>query len=126
MIDSIHERRVIIVDNNESLSMDLANILTEQNFVVNIATNGMKALKLIEDIRYNIMLIDIDIPSFSAIHLCDRFRTLFPAGIIILFCNEYEKISERNLFKACSDYFLLKPFNYSELILLLRESIFNG
>ena len=64
--------RVLVVDDERSLLEVLATMLTEARSQVDTATNGRKALGLVDAQRYEVVLSDIDMPGISRIHSCGR------------------------------------------------------
>ena len=109
---------VLIVDDvPDNLSL-LSNILEEMNIDVEIASSGQKALRMIENRKPDLILLDISMPEMDGFEVCNRLKadTKF-SNIPIIFLTARTEIQDIiKGFKLGAVDYVTKPFNTSELI----------
>ena len=119
--------KIVITDNNK----DFCNILNEylscqEDIVVTgIANDGVKALKLIEEKRPDLVLLDIIMPIMDGLDVLERLNTiyLYPVPrIIVLSAISQNKTIQRAISLGAGDY-VVKPFNIEELIEKIRQML---
>jgi sigma-B regulation protein RsbU (phosphoserine phosphatase) len=70
-----HEGTLLIVDDNPANRDLLARRLEGQNFWVFVAENGPHALEMIAEYRYDIVLLDLDMPGMSGFEVLERLKS---------------------------------------------------
>ena len=68
--------RILIVDDDKNLRMVLANELSEEGFEVDIAENGAKAMDLLENQEYDVLLLDLSMPGLNGMDVLKKIKTL--------------------------------------------------
>jgi DNA-binding response OmpR family regulator len=112
-------RRVLIVEDDWLLRKALYNSLSAGEFTVEEACHREGALYIaqhegaleaIQDHRFDLVVLDIDMPGLSGIEMCRQIRILGPrVGIIVLAASDAEEDTIRTLEAGADDY-LTKPF----------------
>jgi len=101
----------------------IARALREEAYAVDVAATGQKALELVLDVRYDVILLDIRLPGLSGIEVC---RELRQSGVEtpILMLTARSLVSQRveGLNVGADDY-LTKPFAIAELRARVRALI---
>jgi len=116
---------IIIADDNKEFCNILNDYLLTQNdmVVTGIAENGVEALKLIEEKKPDLVILDIIMPILDGLGVLERLNTMdlnpMPR-IIILSAVGNDKITQRAL-SLGADYYVLKPFDIEVLIKRIRE-----
>lgn len=67
---------ILVVDDNRTNRMVLESILSSQNFNVDLANDGDEALEQLEDKKYDIMLIDVNMPRMNGIEATRLWRSI--------------------------------------------------
>ncbi|MBU3110054.1 sporulation transcription factor Spo0A [Clostridium lacusfryxellense] len=120
---------IIIVDDNKEFCEILKNyMLIEKDIVVTgMAQNGVEALKLIEEKKPDLVVLDIIMPILDGLGVLERLNTMkldpFPR-VIVLSAIGQEKITQRALLLG-ADYYIVKPFNMDVLIRRIRQTLNN-
>lgn len=117
--------QIVIADNNK----DFCNILNEylscqEDIVVTgIANNGIEALKLIEEKKPDLVLLDIIMPIIGGLDVLERLNMtyLYPVPRIIILSAISQKKTIQNAISLGADYYVVKPFNIEELIERIRK-----
>ena len=119
--------QIVIADNNK----DFCNILNEylscqEDIVVTgIANNGVEALKLIEEKKPDLVLIDIIMPIIGGLDVLEKLNTtyLYRVPRIIILSAISRKKTFQKAISLGADYYVVKPFNIEELIERIRQML---
>jgi len=116
--------RVILVDDHAILREGLASLLEgeEDIAVVGQAGEGGECLRLVGDLRPDVVILDINLPGMSGIDVCHSVKERYPgAHVLILSMYEDEEYVRRAL-SAGAEGYLLKEIVSSELIAAVRKA----
>ncbi|MCH2209139.1 MAG: response regulator [Lentisphaerales bacterium] len=122
----ITEKRILIVDDTPTNIRVLVPILMDHGkFQINIANNGVDALKLLEKIVPDLILLDIMMPEMDGFETCKCIKqTEHLKDIPIIFLtakNETEDLAKG--FDLGAADFVSKPFNSVELIARVKTHL---
>ena len=118
---------IIIADDNKEFCNILNDyLLTQKDIVVTgIAENGVEALKLIEEKKPDLVVLDIIMPILDGLGVLERLNTMdldpLPL-VIVLSAVGQEKITQRAILLG-ADYYVVKPFNMEVLIRRIRQTL---
>lgn len=110
--------KILVVD-DEPINVEVIKThLTQYNYQVVTASDGLKALELLEREKPELVLLDLMMPKMSGFKLCKIIRrekglTDLPIIMLTAKSNLYDKIYGLNI--GASDY-LVKPFDKEELL----------
>jgi two-component system, OmpR family, copper resistance phosphate regulon response regulator CusR len=122
MINLMNETNILVVEDELRLADILKKQLNESGFNVEIATDGYIGKQLIERKRYNLVLLDINLPLINGYDLCREIRkTNINVPIIMLTAlgTPDNKVAG---FDTGADDYVIKPFDFREL--LARINVF--
>ncbi|MBW4601874.1 MAG: response regulator [Calothrix sp. FI2-JRJ7] len=108
--------KLLVVEDDTLLGQMLAAILSNLNYAVEVAKDGEQAWDLIECYSYDLILLDVLLPSLDGISLCRRIRDagLQMPILLVTGCNDsHEKAVALN---AGADDYVVKPFDSEELV----------
>ncbi len=112
--------RILIVEDDEFVGQALAAILEDQDYGIDIATDGQTAWELAQTVTYDLILLDVMLPKLGGIDFCRKLRNqgdLVP--ILLLTGRDSSKDREQGLDAGADDY-LVKPFDREELLRRVR------
>jgi two-component system response regulator (stage 0 sporulation protein A) len=118
---------IIIADDNKRFRDMLKDYIISQDdmVVVGIAENGVDALKLIEDKKPDLVILDMIMPQVDGLEVLDRLNKMdldpFPR-IIVLSAVSNDKISQRAITLG-ADYYVLKPFDMEVFVKRIRQMV---
>ncbi|MDB5338287.1 MAG: histidine kinase, partial [Planctomycetaceae bacterium] len=121
---TISPRRVLIVDDNESASMMLKNLLQTMGHQVETASSGEEGLAHAERFQPEIILMDLGMPHMSGFEACRRIREQ-PWGTAIKIAaltGWGQDEDRRRTREAKFDEHLVKPVQIAELQKLLAKA----
>ncbi len=124
--DDLVDRRVLIVDDDPTVSEVASTYLEAAGFIVDLASDGFDALSFVEHTPPDLIVLDRMLPGIDGIEVCRRIRQRGRTPIIMLTALGAE--DERILgLEAGADDYLAKPFSPRELVLrvqsVLRRSV---
>jgi DNA-binding response OmpR family regulator len=118
--------RVLLVEDEPRAAQMLAKGLREQAYAVDVARTGHEALYHSEITEYDAIVLDLMLPGVDGLDVC---RTLRRKGsnVPVLMLTARDAIDERisGLDSGADDY-LVKPFDFGELLARLRAVIRRG
>jgi DNA-binding response OmpR family regulator len=110
---------VLAVDDEPSILQFIRHELMTQELSVVTAQNGEEALRLLEENRPDVVLLDVIMPDMSGLEVLRRIREISQVPIIILTARRSGEDKVRGLDMGADDY-LAKPFNPEELSARVR------
>lgn len=114
--------RILIVEDEEPLSVMLRYNLEAEGFQVDTTASGDEADTLIRETQPDLVLLDWMLPGLSGIELCRRLRNRAETRqlpIIMLTARSEEQERVRGLVTGADDY-VVKPFSVPELMARVR------
>jgi two-component system, OmpR family, response regulator RegX3 len=110
---------VLVVEDEESFIEALQIGLKREGFRVEIARDGAVALEIFEQIKPDIMLIDVMLPRISGIDVCREVRKRSSVPIIMVTAKSAEIDTVVGLEVGADDY-VTKPYRMRELVARMR------
>ncbi len=118
--------KILVVEDDKIIAKTLADALTEQLFVVDIATDGQAGWEQAQAFNYDLILLDVMLPKLDGITLCQKLRYFNKSIPILLLTardNSQDKIKGLD---AGADDYVVKPFNLEELLARIRALLRRG
>jgi DNA-binding response OmpR family regulator len=108
--------RVLIAEDEVRLADAIARGLRRQGIAVDLATDGESALAKARIVRYDVLVLDRDLPRLHGDEVCRAVRDERPeAGILMLTAAGTLEDMVNGLSLGADDY-LPKPFRFAELV----------
>ncbi|GAB4021201.1 response regulator transcription factor [Spirosoma sp. KCTC 42546] len=115
--------QILLVDEDAKLAYSLKRSLKEHGFRVSTALDGATARKLIEFGGINLVILETSLPDVSGYELCRDIRTQNAHIPIIILTNQGSIDCKLAGFDAGSDDYIVKPVEFSELLVRIKSSI---
>lgn len=107
--------RVLIADDEKEIRDLLKKYLERELYTVDIAINGEEALRLFEQNKYNLIILDLMMPKVDGIEVCRRLRNKTNIPILMLTAKDQEVDKVLGLGIGADDY-ITKPFSINEVV----------
>jgi two-component system, OmpR family, response regulator ResD len=104
--------KLLIVDDNPAILQVLSAIITHFGHGVDEAGDGLEAVRLLEQCRYDVVVTDADMPRFDGVQLCKFLKAKLPDIHIVGMSGDLSSLKE--LENAGADICLPKPFGLKE------------
>jgi two-component system KDP operon response regulator KdpE len=114
--------RILIVDDDPQIRRVLKVTLTGQGYEVDDAKSGESALEKVRDRRFDLVLLDMNMPGMDGLETCRAIRERSEIGIIMLTVRDNEADAVEALDAGADDY-VTKPFKPSELSARIRAAL---
>lgn len=119
--------KVLLVDDEEELVETLAERLVIRDIHADWATTGEEALVKMEEVPYDIAVLDVKMPGISGIALKKLMEKKNPRLKYIFITGHGSEADFRaGSREAGSEYYLVKPVNIEDLIIKMNEIISAG
>ena len=104
---------ILIVDDEPAIAALISRVLTAAGYTCQAVTSSEKAADLIQQNRYDVVLLDVMMPKIDGYDLLEYIR---PTGTPSIFVTAKDAVSERvrGLHSGADDY-IVKPFAPAEL-----------
>jgi CheY-like chemotaxis protein len=121
--NTMSQRPILLVDDNPDACATAAKLLWAWGYQADIAHDGPGALKLVEQKKYGLAIIDYQLPGMNGIELFRRMREIQPdiTGIFLTGFTTIEVVSpaiEAGILRV-----LPKPVDFKELMPIIEEFI---
>jgi two-component system response regulator RegX3 len=111
--------RVLVVEDEESISEPLAYMLRKEGFEVAVADDGPTGLAAFDRDGADLVLLDLMLPGLSGTEVCRELRTRSAVPVIMLTARDSEVDKVVGLELGADDY-VTKPFSHRELVARIR------
>jgi len=119
------EKRILVVDDEQPMRKLLAGNLKASGYAVQVAAGGTEALKLIEELPFDLLLLDVSMPPPNGLQMVEVVRRGAGTPILMVSGRRGERDTVEALDLGADDY-VTKPFGLAELLArvaaLLRRS----
>jgi two-component system KDP operon response regulator KdpE len=114
--------RILVVDDEPELRRALRATLSVLGFVVADAENGAAALEAIRRERFDLIMLDINMPGISGLETCRAIRERSDVSILMLTVRDRSEDKIEAL-DAGADGYVTKPFDVNELLARIRATL---
>lgn len=116
-------RRVVIAEDEALIRMDLAEMLTDEGYdVVGQAADGDAAVRLAQELRPDLVVLDVKMPVLDGIAAAERIAAERIAPVVILTAFSQRELVERARDAGAMAY-VVKPFSSSDLVPAVEMAI---
>lgn len=113
--------RILLVEDEESLQEAIRLNLQMENYHVEVAGDGIAALKEFRNGRFDLLILDVMLPEIDGFTLCQTIR-LENSKIPILMLTAKDSPADRvQGLKIGADDYLTKPFHLDEFLLRIKN-----
>lgn len=115
--------RILVVDDLAASAETLMTLLEMEGFEVRIANDGMTALKIAEEFRPDVVLLDIGLPGMNGFEVAQRLRTQPESrdALLIALTGYGEAESRSRSAQAGFDFHMVKPADVNLLLSMLAN-----
>jgi DNA-binding response OmpR family regulator len=116
-------QRILIVEDDIAILSGLIDLLDSEGFDVCSARDGDKAMRLYEERKPDLILLDIMIPEKSGYDVCKEIRRDDALTPILMLTAKGEEIDKVVGLEIGADDYIVKPFSVNELLARVRAAL---
>jgi two-component system response regulator PilR (NtrC family) len=118
-------QRLLVVDDERSMRELLELVLKRDGYAVDTAENGTRALDLVKQNLYDLVISDVKMPDINGIDLLERVREVSPDTLVIMITAFATVDTARRAFKLGAEDFVIKDsgFDVEELKLIVGKAL---
>jgi two-component system OmpR family response regulator len=118
--------RLLVVEDSSKMANLLRRGLTEEGYAVDVASTGVDAVWMAQEIAFDAIVLDIVLPDIDGFEVCRRLRAADRwSPLLMLTARDHIADRVRGLDAGADDY-LVKPFAFEELFARLRSLVRRG
>lgn len=118
--------RILLIEDDERIADSLAEALTDQHYVVDIAADGQIGWEFVKSFTYDLLLLDLMLPQIDGISLCQKLRLEgYSMPILMLTARDTTNDQVRGLDAGADDY-VIKPYKVQALLARIRALLRRG
>ena len=115
--------RILIIEDDEEMRSLLEDVLDEEGFKTESASNGSEGLRKLSKESFDLILTDIRMPGLTGLDILPVIKRLQPeASVIVITAFGNEEIHRRSVEKGAAGY-LEKPIHMDKLKTLVHEMV---
>jgi two-component system, OmpR family, KDP operon response regulator KdpE len=116
------EGRILVVDDEPQIRRVMRATLVTEGYEVEDARSGDDALDRLHSEKYDLVLLDINMPGITGIETCRQIRLVSDVSIIMMTVRDLESDKVAALDVGADDY-VTKPFSMPEMLARIRATL---
>jgi two-component system copper resistance phosphate regulon response regulator CusR len=114
------DEKILIIEDEPKIADTLKLGLSEHDYQADVAYDGVMGQKLFSQNKYDLVVLDINLPGINGYILCKNFRSVNAHVPIIMLTSLIELNDKVEGYEAGADDYIVKPFEFRELLLKIR------
>lgn len=114
-------RRVFVIDDDPVMLLSCRRILEKDGYEVETYSSGIEGIRRLEDVRPELLLVDLKMPELDGLQVIDRVRAVDPEIVIAVITGYATIATAIDAMQAGAYDFLPKPFTPDELRLVVNR-----
>ena len=123
LIGEVRETAILVVEDDTRTADLLGTTLKQQGYRVTVTQSSHDALELVEQIRFDLIFLDVNLPAMNGLDLYLAIKRITPSAVAIMITGmeeEFERLAREAV--RCSAYTVVrKPLDIDEILGLLER-----
>lgn len=115
--------KILVVDDEPAVVNGLRLVLAESGYQVKTAASGQEGLKAFESENFDLVIVDLQLPDIEGIQVLRRIKEMSPGTEVIIITGYGSVAKAVEATKAGAFYFVEKPFEADELLVLVEKAL---
>jgi len=116
------EKVILLIEDDREISQLVTSHLMQEGFTVLTVFDGAAAAQLLENNRFDLVLLDLMLPKLSGLELLKRIRAASTTPVLIISAKDSDIDKALGLELGADDY-ISKPFSMIELVARINAAI---
>lgn len=114
---------IVVIEDDQDIKDFLEDILRENRYVVYSADKGTQALKLVDKVKPNLVILDLGLPDIDGETVCKRIKEHYPQMPVMILTASTDSRDLVNSFEKGADDYVNKPFVNEELLARIKARL---
>jgi two-component system nitrogen regulation response regulator NtrX len=114
--------KILVIDDERSIRNALKDILEFENHIVVGAEDGIKALEMMKEEKYDLVFCDIKMPQMDGIEVLDKVKELYDMPMVMISGHGNIETAVECIKKGAFD-FIEKPIDLNRLLVCVRNGL---
>ncbi len=115
--------RILVVDDEEIVIKSCLRILSSGGYQVEAVQDGREALRKIEEIPYDVVILDIMMPNIGGLEVLSRIKEAHPNVDVIMMTGLSQIGTAVQAMKLGAFDYISKPFEPDEIKLVVERAL---
>jgi DNA-binding response OmpR family regulator len=120
------KQKLLVVEDDAAILTGIVDLLEGEGYSVRKTVNGAEALRLYEQERPDLIILDIMIPEISGYDVCRRIRAKDSVTPIIMLTAKGQEVDKVVGLELGADDYIVKPFGIHELLARIHAALRRG
>lgn len=112
--------KVLVVEDDEAIAAVIKDILTENNYSVELATDGISALESVKKQSPDLLILDLGLPKLTGESVLVEVKKIYPNLPVIVLTAKNHTTDIVKGFELGADDYISKPFELEEMLARVR------
>ncbi|MEK6791101.1 MAG: response regulator [Deltaproteobacteria bacterium] len=120
----VRKRRVLVVDDEETIGIGISEILKDTGFDAAYVINGKDAIETVRKSPFDLIFMDMIMPGMNGLDTYREIRKITPQANVVLFTGYFrdaEEVIVQGVKEGMIDEFIRKPYFAEEIIKSARK-----
>ena len=118
-------KKILAIDDENDALLILKTALGGEGYDVITASNGMDGLAMAQQEKPDLIILDLIMPEMSGLEVLNELKSNDDTGLIPVIV--VSGVSQKEMIKTTIthgiDYYIIKPYNYNELIAKVQQAL---
>ncbi|MFN3479683.1 MAG: sigma-54-dependent transcriptional regulator [Thermodesulfovibrionales bacterium] len=119
----MNKNKILVVDDQRTVCYSLQRFLQSEGYNVHTATSGEDALSVLNDIKPDLVIMDVRMPEMDGIEVLRKIKESHPQIQVIMMTAFSTTEKAIQAIKLGAYDYLTKPFDNDELLIRVRDAI---
>lgn len=116
-------KKILIVDDDESIIEALKNALEMENYLVKTALDGREIFTVVEGFKPDLIILDVLLTGEDGQEVCQNLKTGKNTKHIPIIMTSAQQMSKKTTTACGADDFIAKPFAISKLLAKIKSNL---
>ena len=118
--------RILLVEDEKKVADIIARGLKAERYAVDVAHDGQNGWEMTEAYKYDLLILDLMLPSLSGTEILQKVRRKNPEVPILILTARDGMADKLKNFEVGADDYLTKPFAFAELLMRAKALLRRG
>lgn len=115
--------KILIVDDESAVRESLEELLRMETFQAESAGSGEDALKVLSEVKYDLVLLDIKMPGIDGVEVMHQIKKYHPDTRIIIITGYGSLDSAIESIRSGAQDYMLKPYTAEDILLSVNRAL---